>query len=157
MFEIIQCWRDLFSGCDHPELNVPKVILAFMDRCVLAESAMADGNLIEPILQREDGDRLHSLIVYVRGIIFIYANMWAKFSSMERNPNHKVSTRPDLVVSDLELDLYSLRTKWASKPDIFGPQHKFFTDTWCGILLGDSTSLQELFPGRAEFLLEHEG
>ena len=157
LFEIIKCWRELFCGCDHPELNVPRKILKFMDRCVLAEAAMADNRDIENILLAEDADRLQSLVVYVRGIITIYANMWANFSSLERNPNHQVSTRPDLIVADLELDLYSKRTKWASRPEINGPQYQFFQSTWCGIMLADSSSHAELFPSQASLLLEHDG
>ena len=131
IFEILKCWRELFSGCDFPQLNIPTKIFEFMYRCGRAEAAQAEDKSIDRVLLPDDADRLHSLIIYVRGIFTIYANLWAKFSSMERSStSHKVSTRPDLIVADLELDLLSQRTKWSSRPEFNGPQHRFFHDTW---------------------------
>ena len=79
--------------------------------------------------------------VFVQGLIITYSDLWAEFSVMEdkAKPSATLSTNPHLAVADLELDLHTRRSRWASDPQVGGPQENWNKNTWCGVLLSSSS------------------
>jgi hypothetical protein len=109
IFDVLSKERELFSGLPSPEYAIPTGMLDLMDRCVLVEAALAVGGNPEDILIEGDLDKINSLVTYGQGLIMTYSDMWERFSIMELNPTVVVSTRPDLAVADLELNLLKER------------------------------------------------
>jgi hypothetical protein len=108
-FEILASMRASFGGLPDPELAIPTDLLGYLDRCVKVEVALGLGQSGDDILTLSDIDKLNSDVTYIQGLFMTYSEVWFKFAAMEVHPTVAVSTRPDLTVADLSLQLHSER------------------------------------------------
>ena len=109
IFEILASERLMWSAVPYPEFTIPTDMLSLMDKCVLCEAALGQGQFPDSILDESDINKITSLVSFVQGLFYTYGDVWDVYANMELNPTVAVSTRPDLAVSDLELNLLKLR------------------------------------------------
>ena len=142
ILEIISTERLLWGANPYPEYNLPTEYLRNMDFFVNAEIAVTRG---EPPFHFDETQYqyLDSLIVYVQMLYMTYGELWENFARMEQDADMSLSSRPDLAVSDLELNLLADRASWSKETRLAGgAMDMFLQNTMIGQLLMSKTHEQ---------------
>ena len=106
---ILSDWRRRFCMDINPYNWMPDQLDSFLHRCEVALLVWTPELSLEEVLSVEDYARAESFATYYREFLLTtYCNTWADFTHVEVETPSKMSGRPDLFLSHLELDLLVL-------------------------------------------------